>query len=276
MRLPFAFFIATCWTFVQAPVALAQVSPLERVYAERVAMRALGQRCNLFDVGAKRALGGFTAQARGAALRAGVEQAQLSLIANQATLAANGKSCQDHAVQQEASRVIAAHRSWRTQMTGVYPGLARSWLVDRTGKDSWRSVQELGGGIRAGLVPSASGLSFALETPDVSASGARVFLRDANRIGAPRVGQRLTPPLRVGTTTYVAGTSRPADTRARIGVPPRAGTMLLFNDAATRAILQADPRDSFEVEIITRTGQISRGVVEVGDIVAAFAFAAEF
>jgi hypothetical protein len=52
--------------------------------------------------------------------------------------------------------------------------------------------------------------------------------------------------------------------------------MLIFPDETTRAVLHADPRDSFEVEITSRTGQITRMVVEVGDIVAAFAFAAEF
>lgn len=255
---------------------LAQVSPLERSYAERVAMRALDQRCNLFESGPRRALGGFTAQARGAALRAGADTARLALIASQASRAAAAKPCADAGVRGEAARVIAAHKGWRAQMTAQYPGPARSWQVDRTGKDSWRAVQEVGSNIRAGLVAIPNGLAFAVETPELAVSGARLYLRDAGRIGPPIASQRLLPPLRVGTIPYVAGTSRPGDTRARIGVPPRAGTMLVFNDATTRAVLQADPRDSFEVEILARSGRITRAIVEVGDIVAAYAFAAEF
>jgi hypothetical protein len=269
----FLFFITAILTPTQT---FAQVTPLERTYAERVAMRVLDQKCNLFDVGPRRALGGFTAQARGGALRAGISQGQLSLVANQATQAAAAKPCTDATVRGEAARVIAAHKGWRAQMTGAYPGTLRTWLVDRTGKDSWRAVQELGNGLRAGFVASPTGLSFALETPGTLVSGARLYLRDASRIGWPSAGQRLVVPLRVGTTAYVAGTIRAADTKERIGLPSRTGTMLVFNDEATRAVILADPRDSFEVEIIERNGRVVRAIVEVGDVVAAFAFAAEF
>jgi hypothetical protein len=263
--------------FLLAPtLATAQTTPIERTYGERVAMRALDQRCNLFASGPRRALGGFTAQARGAALRAGASLSHLNLIARQATAAVASKPCTDPAIIDEAARVIAAHKGWRAQMTATYPGTVRTWQVDRTGMDAWRAVQETNSGIRAGFVANGANLAFAVETPDTNAAGARLFLRDASRLGDPSPGNRLVVPLRVGTRAYVAGVRRPADSRARIGLPPRAGTMLVFSDEATRAVLVADPRDSFEIEITSRTGQISRVVVEVGDIVAAFAFAAEF
>jgi hypothetical protein len=271
MRLTLAFL--SC--FVTSP-AFAQVTPLERTYGERVAMRALDQRCSLFANGPRRALGGFTAQARGAALRAGAAASHLNLIAAQATQAAATKPCNDRAVRAEAARVIAAHKGWRSQMTGQYPGTAREWRVDRSGTDSWRAVQETGGGIRAGFIGNNNTLAFAVETPDVTAAGARLFLRDASRLGAPIAGQRLAVPLRAGTSSHVAAERRQANTKTRVNTPSRAGTMLVFPDATTRAVLTADPRDSFEIEITSRTGQVSRVVVEVGDIVAAFAFAAEF
>jgi hypothetical protein len=256
--------------------ALAQVTPLERTYGERVAMRALDQRCSFFVSGPRRALGGFTAQARGAALRAGSLAPSLNLISAQATQAAAAKSCNDPTVRAEAARVIAAHKGWRTQMNAVYPGVVREWRVDRSGLDAWRAVQETGNGIRAGFVGTGATLAFAIETPDVNAAGARLFLRDVSRLGPPSAGQRLAVPLRVGTITHVAAAKHPADTKVRIGTPSRAGAMLIFPDDTTRAVLIADPRDSFEVEITSRTGQITRVIVEVGDIVAAFAFAAEF
>lgn len=259
-----------------ASPALAQVSAFERTYGERVAMRALDQRCNLFASGPRRALGGFTAQARGAALRAGAATQHLSLISSQAKQAVVAKSCTDPVVRNEAARVIAAHKGWRTQMTAHYPGVARDWRVDRSGTNSWRAVQETGGGIRAGFIGIGSGLAFAIETPDVDAAGARLFLRDASRLGPPPLGRRLAVPLRVGTISHIAAARRPADSRARVKQPSRAGTLLIFSDATTRAVLHADPRDNFEIEITNRTGQITRAVVEVGDIVAAFAFAAEF
>jgi hypothetical protein len=256
--------------------ALAQVTPIERTYGERVAMRAVDQRCNLFASGPRRALAGFTAQARGAALRAGASLSHLNLIARQSTAAVATKPCADPAIQAEKARVVAAHKGWRAQMTTSYPGPVRTWQVDRTGMDMWRATQETNDGIRAGFVGQGNGLAFAVETSDINAAGARLFLRDAARIGDPSPYARLTPPLRVGTTAHVAALRRAADTRPRIGAPARAGTMLVFTQSTTQAVLIADPRDSFEIEITSRTGQISRTLVEVGDIVAAFAFAAEF
>jgi hypothetical protein len=268
--------VITLFAFLLASPVFAQVTSLERIYGERVAMRALDQRCNLLTAGPRRALSGFTGQARGAALRAGSQVSQLNLISRQAISAVATKSCADPNVTAEAARVIAAHKGWRTQMTAVYPGIVRQWRVDRSGLDSWRAVQELGGGVRAGFVGTGQTLAFAVETPDATAAGARLFLRDASRLGAPAAGQRLAVPLRIGTTTHVAAARRPANTKVRIGTPSRAGTMLIFSDDATREVLIADPRDSFEVEITNRTGQITRVIVEVGDIIAAFAFAAEF
>jgi len=52
--------------------------------------------------------------------------------------------------------------------------------------------------------------------------------------------------------------------------------LFVFSDATTRAVLNADPRDTFEIEITSRTGTVTRLLVEVGDLVAAFTFAAEF
>jgi hypothetical protein len=271
MRANLAFLIC----FAANP-AMAQVTSLERTFGERAAMLVLDQRCNLLTSGPRRALGGFTAQARGAALRAGAAPSHLNLIAAQATAAVATKSCTDPAVRAEADRVIAAHKGWRSQMNAEYRGTVRQWRVDRSGLDSWRAVQETGGTIRAGFIGNGTTLAFAVETPDMNAASARLFLRDATRLGPPGIVQRLAVPLRAGTTIHVAAQRRPANTRVRIATPPRAGTMLVFPNATTRAVLTADPRDSFEIEITSRTGQITRTIVEVGDIVAAFAFAAEF
>jgi hypothetical protein len=259
------------------PVAShAQVNGLERSYAERVAMRAIDARCQLFERGPRRALAGFSAQARGAALRSGSSTQRMDMIAEQAKTAAAAKPCHDPSVQIEVQRIIAAHKGWRAQLTGNYPGLARSWRVDRGGKDIWRAVQDTGSATRAGLITSATGLSFAVETADVDTSGARLFLRDLSKLGPPQPSPTLTPPLRNGTTIHVASSRHPAATRARLEQEPRAGTLFIFSEATTRAVLNADPRDTFEIEITSRSGAVTTLLVEVGDLVAAFTFAAEF
>lgn len=262
---------------VTAPAVRAQsATPAERAFAERAAMLAADQRCNLLNPDTRRALAAFTAQARGDLLRAGVADARVALIASQARAAAGRRACADPVIRTEAARVSSAHKAWRGQMSASYPGLARRWDASRAGKDGWRAWQELGGGVRAGFVrEGATGLAFAVETPSTAVSGARLHLRDPNRLGAPRAGQRLSPPLRVGTSAHLAASSRPAITKARIEAPPRAGRLLVFPPAATRAAAEADPRDTFEVEVIDRSGRPARYLVEAGDIAAAYAFAAE-
>jgi hypothetical protein len=265
-----------CLALLMPVAGHAQVTGLERSYAERMAMRAIDERCQLLESGPRRALAGFTAQARGAALRSGSSTLRLDMIADQAKTAASAKPCSDPSVQSESQRIIAAHKGWRAQLTGNYAGLVRSWKVDRGGKDIWRALQDTGSATQAGLVASGSGLSFAVETPDVDASGARLFLRDRSKLGPPQPSQTLIPPLRNGTTIHIASSRRPAATRARVESKPRVGTLFVFSDATTRAVLNADPRDAFEIEITSRSGTVTQLLVEVGDLVAAFTFAAEF
>jgi hypothetical protein len=188
----------------------------------------------------------------------------------------DSKPCTDPAIKSEAKRIISAHTGWRAQLTATYPGSQRNWMVDRSGKDNWRAFQDIGGGTRAGLVVEGAGLSFAVETPDVQAAGARLFLRDAAKIGAPMVNRPLTPPPRSGVNVFVAARRQPAASRSRYEQGPRAGTLFLFSEATTRAVLHADPRDTFELELTNRSGQVTRLLVEVGDLVAAYTFAAEF
>jgi hypothetical protein len=249
---------------------------LERAYAERVAMSAIAVRCNLLSNGPSRALLAFTAQAKGAVLRSGVSDQRVGLITQQAQNAAAAKACADPAITAETARIAKAHQSWRGQMSGSYPGSARTWVVDRSGKDAWRAVQDLGGSVRAGLVRTRTGLAFAIETPDTRGVAARLYLRDPARLPPPKAGQMLKPPLRAGTQVHLAAVKRPANTRQRIELPPRAGSLFAFSDATTRATLNADPRDSFEIEIVSPSGQVTTYIVEVGDMAAAWAFAAEF
>lgn len=254
--------------------AQTQAQAQERLYAERVAIGALDQRCALFTTGERRALGAFEAQARGALLRSGTSDAAVARLASQARGGISRLRCTDPSVVSEARRVRSAHRAWASQLSAEYPGTARTWRASRAGADAWRAWQDLGQGVRAGFLRTASGVVFAVESPDTGLSGARLYLRDPVRIGAPRAGQRLTPPPRVGATAHVAALRRPAETRPRAGAAPRAGSLMVFSDATAAAVAAADPRDSFEIELQPRTGAPVTLIVEVGDIAAAWGFAA--
>jgi hypothetical protein len=262
-----------------APAAGAAQSPAAeppgaRLYAERAAMVALDRRCALFDAEERIGLQAFVAQARGALLRAGVSEAAVAGYARTAAGAAATRPCAEPVVLAEAARVKRAFRAWRNTLSASYPGVARSWQVSRAGVDGWRAWQELGGGVRAGFLRTERGAAFAVETPDTEVASARLFLRDAARLGPPRSGGRLLVPLRAGTTSHQAAVRRAAITKVRVEAAPRAGTLLVFSDATTAAVANADPRDSFDVELVTRAGTVRTVVVEVGDITAAWASAA--
>lgn len=255
-------------------VATGAGSAAARLYAERAAMVALDRRCHLFTPEERIGLQAFAAQARGALLRAGATDATVAGYARTAASAAAARTCSDPVVATEAGRVRRAFVGWRTTLTSAYPGTVRTWHASRAGVDPWRAWQELGHGVRAGFLRTERGAAFAVESPETGIATARLFLRDVTRLGPPRAGARLVPPLRAGTASHQSAVRRAAITKARVESHPRAGTLLVFSDAATAAVATADPRDSFEIELTGRDGRVTTVVVEVGDITAAWATAA--
>lgn len=263
----FAVFIASS--------ASAQVSPAERLFAERVAMLSLDARCNYFSPQQRRALNAFMMQSRGALLRGGTAINRLNLIAAQARGGVAQKQCNDPAITAEVMRAKRAHSAWRLQMVANFPGPKRVWTASRAGVDNWRAWQELGNSARAGFVLAQNGLAFGVETSTIGIASARLYLRDSQKLGLPSANTNLRPPIRSGTNSYSPAYILPAQTKAKIDNPPRNGTLVLFSDNVTRAIVNLDPRDCFEIEIIKRDGVIEHYIIEVGDVIAAFALGAE-
>lgn len=253
----------------------AQVSPNERLFAERLAMLSLDARCHFFTPEQRRALNAFMLQSRGILLRGGSDIGRLNLIASQARAGAASKSCNSAQVTAEAARVKQAYSGWRMQMSANFPGVSRAWFASRAGLDNWRAWQDLGQSVRAGFVLAGNGLAFGIETPSTNIASGRIYLRDQSKIGIPTRNTNLQPVIRAGTVNYNATFIGPAQTKRSVDGPTRIGTLVLFPDVATRAIIALDPRDCFEIEIVARDGSISRYVVEVGDVVVAFALGAE-
>ena len=255
--------------------ASAQVSAPERLFAERVAMLSLDARCNYFSPEQRRALNAFMMQSRGALLRGGTQISRLNLIASQARGGVAAKACNDSVIVAEAARVKRAHSAWRLQMKANFPGLQRMWYASRAGVDNWRAWQELGNKARGGFVLAQNGLAFGVETQTIGIASARIYLRDVAKIGLPLANSNLRPPIRSGTNSHTATLIVPAQSKATVDSAPRAGTLVLFPDNVTRAIISLDPRDCFEVELIKRDGAIEHYIIEVGDVIAAFALGAE-
>lgn len=255
--------------------AIAQVSPQEQIFAERVAMLAIDNKCHFFDGNERRALNAFMLQVRGTLLRSGSLDARVGLIMKQAMGGIANKSCNDPLITQEVARAKKAHKSWRLQMNANFAGPHRVWYASRAGLDNWRAWQDVGDGIRIGFVLAQNGLVFGVETPSTNVATMRVFWRDIKRLGPPKANMGLFSLPRMGTITQNATKLLPAVSKLRLDSPPRTGILALFPNDVTRSVVALDPRDCFEVEIVEKNGAVKKYIVEVGDIIAAFALGAE-
>lgn len=256
--------------------ATAQVSPLEQTFAERVAMRELDKRCNLFTPFERRAMNAFVMQARGDILRQNWDMERVNLLINQAKQGVANKPCSDPLVQSEANRLKKAYNGWKSQFIVQYPGEKSSWTASRAGVDNWRAWQDVGGGVKVGYVLAQNGLAFAVETNNMSIAGARVYLRNSLRIGLPTQSMRGKPALRIGTDSYIASYSIGAQTKRSVSSNTENGKLFVFSNDVTRKTATLDPRDYYEVELFDAMGRTTSYVVEVGDVITAFAFGAEF
>ncbi len=268
---------AAAFLLVFAPnCAVSQVSNEERLLAERLALLTIDKKCGFFNNNERRALNAFMLQVRGFLLRGGATDARVGLIMSQAKNAAALKPCNDSVVQNEVARAKKAYLGWKGQYIAEYKGTYRSWTASRAGVDNWRAWQELGNGVRAGFVLAPYGLAFAVETPSLDVATMRVYYRNSMLLGLPKSNTNLKPPPRAGTFSENASSILDAQTKLRVDAKPNKGIMAVFSNDVTRALVSLDPRDCFEVEIVNKKGGISFYVVEVGDIITAFALGAEF
>lgn len=260
-----------------APIAAnAQVSNEERLLAERLALLTIDTKCGFFNGNERRALNAFMLQVRGSLLRAGTPDNRVGLIMSQAKNAAASKACNDSIVVTEVARAKKAYLGWKGQYIAEYKGTHRVWKASRAGVDNWRAWQELGSGVRAGFVLAPNGLAFAVETPSLEVATMRIYYRNAQLLGLPKGNTNLKPPPRSGTYSENAASILGAQTKLRVDSKPNKGTLAVFSNSVTRNIVALDPRDCFEIEIVNRTGGVTNYIVEVGDIITAFALGAEF
>lgn len=242
-----------------------------RVHAERVAMAAADRRCGLLSARDRMRLEAGVAQARGALLRAGANDATADAQAAQARRAVALKACTDPVLKAEAARLRDSFAALDKVSQMDFDG----WTARRWGADAWRVVHDAPGGARAGLIEAAGGLALAVETPDASqAQSARLVLRDAARARPAEVIALSThAPSPTVTRSIWAGARRPAESRPRIQAPARAGHLFIFPREATDAMAALDPREPVWFEI-DRPGRVERIRVTVADFAPARAFLA--
>src|SRR5690606_11206713 len=106
-------------------------------------MLAADARCDLFRDSAALALTAAAAQARGAALRNGVDAPDLARTAARARVVARQTPCASPDLAVAAGRVRHAFDGWLRTRRMAFPGDKAEWSVDRTAysRTAWRLVQ---------------------------------------------------------------------------------------------------------------------------------------
>jgi hypothetical protein len=287
--------VATALALAAAGQAWA-ATPAASLFYERAVMTAADGACRLFapDVGA--ALAAAKAQARGAALRSGIDATSLAGIEARAGAAVSAAGCQSADIATAASRVRTAFQGYAHLDRMDYPGELNSWTAARPPIDGlahWRVFQRDRFGwdeMMFGLVGHGASrplMAVASFADDAQPASARLVMRDAAVTGAPYLDPRQADiagrlpidarlPPRSATRIFTIEAMSPAGHDLKS--PNMAtGWAFRFPAAATEALAGLDPRESVAVEFVF-AGEDGESVrtayVEVGDFAAARAFQA--
>src|SRR5690606_32764281 len=110
------------------------------LFYERSFMVAADARCGLFRDSAALALAAAAHQARGAALRQGIDAPDLARTAARARVRARATPCASPDLAVAAGRVRHAFDGWMRTRRMSFPGAKAEWAVDRTAysRPAWR------------------------------------------------------------------------------------------------------------------------------------------
>lgn len=280
--------------WIGAAIGLASFAIPTALYAnaadqlyERTLMTAADGRCRLFTPTISAALDASRAQARGATLRSGASELQVTALEQRARVKAAGAACDSKDLTLAAGRVKKAFEGYSQMLSQVYPGDVSSWKAERSVSATipvWRLSQPSAFGtdrMMFGLAGRAKAVT-AVATFDNGQRPytARIVVRDTNRtLGpyiAPGSGRNLAGKVAPRNASLVFN----AETReeAPLTLLPtgaKTGLSFRFPTAAADAISQLDPRETVTVEFafIGRGDEVTRkAYVEVGDFAAGRAF----
>lgn len=259
--------------------AWAQTAPrdAQAAYAERRALIAADDSCQLFSTDVRVALEAGAWQARSALMRQGWTSVRVRELETAAAQAAQARGCGDPRTETAARAAVSAYAAWVRAPSFTYPGTYRSWIARRApGDGAWRLQQDIAAPtpVTFGVRQTARGDEIVLMLPGgANASSAQLAVRDARVADA----QFLDAPGRVArgleagapqpaiAVRYWANGRRVETTR---GVRSVAFT---FPREALAALTTLDPREA-AVITLQGPGAPARYLLEVGDLRAAIAY----
>jgi hypothetical protein len=268
------------------PAAGAAASDL---FYERTLMSVAGARCKLFEPSVAAALYASGRQARGAALRAGIDPDALGAAEARAKARARTVACNSKDLAVAAARVRKGFEGYSAIQTMTFAGDNARWEADRGGQkrfsSDWRLIQRTRtrqGEVLFGLAaaPGGEALTVVAAWPGaLAASGARLVMRDPTRARRAYLDPRhrdlagRTPPRSV-TRAFLASERAPSRP-ALLPTGAASGATFHFPPVAAFALEELDPREAVVLELIypTRAGErVETAAFEVGDFAAGRAF----
>ena len=273
-------------TAMAVPTALLAANAADQLY-ERTLMTAADARCRLFSPTISAALDASRAQARGATLRSGASELQVSALEQRARTKAAGAACNSKDLTLAASRVRSAFDGYSQMLSMTYPGNVSSWKAERSVSATipvWRlSQMSAFGGDRLmfGLVGGAKTVTAVATFGNGQRPyAARIIVRDTSRTLGPYIDARSGKALAGKVAPRNASLVFNAEAReeAPLTLLPtgaKTGLAFRFPTAVADAISRLDPREAVTVEFAFagRGDELTRkAYVEVGDFAAGRAF----
>lgn len=265
---------------------MAAIAGPADLFHERTVMIAADRRCSLFAPEVASALAASTAQARGAALRAGYDTQALQTIDQRARTHGRNLDCRSAELTRAAARVREAFSNYSRIARITYPGEVADWRADRgVGRTvRWRLAQTSRFGAdrmvfglagREGVEALLAVTTFAdKQTP----YAARLILRDTRRTMGPYLDTRKPAaplsakvPPRAATRSYMAEARNPA-TDDLLPRDLKSGWMFRFPVTAAQDLAALDPREAVAVEFLFSGERVRTAYLEVGDFAAGRAF----
>lgn len=252
----------------------------DQTFAERRALLAADQRCDLFAPALRQALEASTFQARTALLRNGWTAERADRLGRAAAAEVRTRPCDDAVLNRAAAQARSGFAGWTRLMSMRFPGVDRAWLARRAPDPQGFYLRQDIAAPRAaifGVRRDGAGGSLALLLPlgprEAAPAAARLSYRDAAR--APRSPADTPGRVVTGLAGAVASpaTAKVVLPRARqilTGEKGARSVLFTFPDAAMADLKGLDPRDALQ---ITSDGGPTL-LVEVGDLAAAHAFLA--
>lgn len=265
---------------VLAAAGPAVAGGADQTFAERRALLAADQRCDLFSPALRQALEASTFQARTTLLRSGWTADRADRLGRAAAAEVRARSCDDAVLTRAAAQARAGFTGWTQLMSMRFPGVDRAWLARRAPDPQGFYLRQDVAAPRAaifGVRRDGNGGSLALVLPlgprEAPPAAARLSYRDAAR--APRSPADTPGRVVTGLAGNVASpaTAKVVMPRARqilTGEKGARAVLFTFPDAAMADLKGLDPRDALQ---ITFEGAPTL-LVEVGDLAAAHAFLA--